>query len=155
EHRRAAIRQQRRHRAHVLAAGPLDLDHLGARLRQHQGGERTRQQRGEVENEDAGKGLRMHHGAMSPSVFIQRTLTRNASSVRATSSAPCTADTRPPGAPMMSTPLASIAMRSRWLRLALRTALSSLNPYCSGSNVRGSMARPFGFWKIRKADASP
>jgi hypothetical protein len=58
---------------------------------------------------------RFHHGhqAMSPSALSQRTAVRKASSVCATSRAPCVADTRPPGAPMMSTPLASMAMRRR------------------------------------------
>ena len=59
EHRRLAV-EARRHRAHVLAARPLDLDHLGAGFRQHQGRERPRQQRGEIEDEDAGE--RLDHG---------------------------------------------------------------------------------------------
>jgi len=56
EHRRLAI-EQRRHRAHVLAARPFDLDHLGAGLGEHQRRERPRQQRGEIEDQDAGQGL--------------------------------------------------------------------------------------------------
>ena len=42
---------------HVLAARPLDLDHLGAGFRQHQARQRPRQQRGEIENEKAGERL--------------------------------------------------------------------------------------------------
>src|SRR5436305_10110981 len=95
------------------------------------------------------------HSLISPSAFIQRTLVRNASSVRPASFGPCDAETSPPGAPMMSTPFASMAMRRRWLRLGLRTAFNSLNPNCSGSNVSGSIFNPFGFWKMRNADASP
>ena len=34
----------------VLAARPLDLDHLGAGFRQHQPGQRARQQCGEIED---------------------------------------------------------------------------------------------------------
>ena len=45
---------------HVLAAGPLDLDDLGAGLRQQQGGERPWQQRGEIEDEKAGQRLHRH-----------------------------------------------------------------------------------------------
>jgi uncharacterized protein (TIGR02118 family) len=50
---------------------------------------------------------------MSPSALSQRTAVRKASTVCATSRGPCMAETRPPGAPMMSTPLASRAMRRR------------------------------------------
>ena len=39
--------------AHFLAARPFDLDDLGARLREHQGRHRTRQQGGKVEDQDA------------------------------------------------------------------------------------------------------
>ena len=56
EHRGFTI-EARRHRAHVLPARPFDLDDLGAGLRQHQRRERARQQRGEVEDENAGERL--------------------------------------------------------------------------------------------------
>ena len=56
EHRALAV-EARLVVAHVLAARPLDLDHLGAGLRQQQGRQRPRQQRGEVEDENAGKRL--------------------------------------------------------------------------------------------------
>ena len=56
EHRALAV-EARLVMAHVLAARPLDLDHLGAGLRQQQRGERPRQQRGEIEHENAGQRL--------------------------------------------------------------------------------------------------
>ena len=52
-------------------------------------------------------------GPTQPLSLRQRTPVRNASSVRATSFGPWDAETKPPGAPMMSTPFASIAMRRR------------------------------------------
>jgi hypothetical protein len=48
---RAFAGHHRRERAHALAAWALDLDHLGARFRQHQGGQRPRQQGGEIEDQ--------------------------------------------------------------------------------------------------------
>ena len=56
EHRALAV-EARLVAAHVLAARPLDLDHLRARLGEHQGGERPRQERGEVEHQDVGERL--------------------------------------------------------------------------------------------------
>ena len=59
EHRALAV-ETRLVMAQVLAARPLDLDHLGAGLGQQQGGERPRQERGEVEDEKPGQRL---HGS--------------------------------------------------------------------------------------------
>ncbi len=43
--------------ARVLAVRPFDLDYLGAGFRQHEGGQRPRQQRGEIQDEYAGQRL--------------------------------------------------------------------------------------------------
>ena len=47
--------------AHGLAAGALDLDHLGARLGEDEGGERPRQEGGEIEHADIGE---RRHGCL-------------------------------------------------------------------------------------------
>src|SRR5712671_8217715 len=57
---RALAVMARRIGAHLLAAWPLDLDYLGARLGEHQGGERPRQQGREVEHDQARQ--RLGHG---------------------------------------------------------------------------------------------
>ena len=56
EHRGLAV-EARLVAAHVLAARPLDLDHLRAGLGQHQCRERPRQERGEIEHQDVGERL--------------------------------------------------------------------------------------------------
>ena len=43
-------------------AGPLDLDHLGAQVGQHLGGQRRGEDAGEVEDADPGQGGRRHLG---------------------------------------------------------------------------------------------
>jgi len=47
----------RRKAPHILAAGPFDLDHLGAGFRQYEARQRPRQQRGEIQNKETGERL--------------------------------------------------------------------------------------------------
>ena len=58
---RALAVDKRRKMPRILAARPLDLEHLGAGFRQHQARQRPRQQRGEIQNEKARERLHVFH----------------------------------------------------------------------------------------------
>jgi hypothetical protein len=65
------ILADRLHEAVRPAAGPLDADHLGAHLGQHQRAERACDEQAEVEHAHAGERRRAHHGRASPGTQVE------------------------------------------------------------------------------------